>query len=299
MKIGFIGLGTMGGSIARCLVDGGHDVTINDLRMDAGDDLIKLGAKWGANPKILAQNCDAVITSLPGPVQMQEVVLNRDIGILAGLKPGSVYIDMTTNAPSVFRKVATECFAKGVEVLDAPVSGRPPGMTIMVGGRTDTFKKYEAMLSCMAKNLVYVGELGQGMIAKLMTQYMGYTYQVAVAEAFIIAAKAGVDVRILSQLIPISAGRGNIENLQRQIFERTFEKDEAYPSRSYNVIAKDLTEACEFAQQIAAPAFTGLMAKEIYIRAEAQGWANPLSMVRILEQMAGFTVRVNPPKTIE
>ncbi|MSQ32773.1 MAG: NAD(P)-dependent oxidoreductase [Dehalococcoidia bacterium] len=294
MRVGFIGLGIMGGSIARCLIEGGHEVTVNDLKKSAGDDLIKLGAKWGASPKLLAQNSEAVITSLPGPVQMQEVVLNKETGVLAGLNPGSVYIDMTTNAPSVFRKVAAECIAKGVDVLDAPVSRRPPEMTIMVGGRRDTFKKYEGMLNCMAKNLVYVGDSGHGMIAKLMTQYMGYTYQVAVAEAFIIAAKAGVDIKILSQLIPISAGRGNVENLQRQIFERTFEKDEAYPSRSYNVIAKDLTEACEFAQQIGAPAFTGLMAKEVYARAEAQGWANPLSMVRILEQMAGFTMKVSP-----
>src|SRR5690348_431958 len=118
-------------------------------------------------------------------------------------------------------------------------------MTMMVGGNRAIFDRYEALLRCMAKNLVYVGASGHAMIAKLMTQYMGYTYQVAVAEAFTIAAKAGVDVKILSQLIPITAARGNIQNLQKNIFERTFEKDEAYPSRSYNVIAKDLTEACE------------------------------------------------------
>ncbi len=295
MKVGFIGLGTMGNSIAKCLIDAGHQVTVHDLKKENAADLMKAGASWGTSPKSLAQNCEAIFTSLPGPVQVQQVVLDKETGVLAGLKPGSLYADMTTNTPAVFRKVAEECIAKGIDVLDTPVSRRPPEMTIMVGGNKATFDKYESLLKCMAKNLVYVGELGHGMIAKLMTQYMGYTYQVAVAEAFVIAAKAGVDVKILSQLIPISAGRGNIENLQRNIFERSFEIEESYPTRSYNVIAKDLTEACEFAQQIAAPTFTGMMAKEVYARAEAQGWSNPLSMVRVLEQMAGVTIRVAKP----
>jgi 2-hydroxy-3-oxopropionate reductase len=129
-------------------------------------------------------------------------VLNPRTGILAGLKPGSAYIDMTTNAPRVARSLAEVCRARGVEMLDAPVSGRTPTMTIMVGGNAATFTTYRPLLECMGRNIFYVGPTGSGCIAKLVTQYLGYSNFVTALEGLLIGAKAGIDLGILAQIGP-------------------------------------------------------------------------------------------------
>ena len=286
MKVGFIGIGTMGSAMAKCILDAGHELTVCDLQKSAAEGLLKAGAQWAEKPAQAAHASDVLFTSLPGPSQVQAVVLDRDTGVLAGLKRGSVYVDTSTNSPMVFRKIARECLDKGVEVLDAPVSRRPPELTMMVGGDKATFARCEPVLKAIAKNLIYVGESGSGMIAKLMTQYMGYTYQVAMAEAFIIAAKAGVDPAVLAKIVPISAGSGNAAGFMRTLLNRGLEPPA--PRVGYNVIAKDMTLACEVAQQFQATASTGLMARDIFQRAEAQGMEYTAGIVTVLEQMAGF-----------
>lgn len=141
MRLGFVGTGTMGNPMARCLIEAGHQLTVHDLRPEATTSLCELGARWADNPRAVAEASEAVFTSLPGPAEVEKGVLDPSTGILAGLKPGGTYIDMTTNAPSVVRRISGACRARSVEMLDAPVSGRPPGMTIMVGGPTATFTK--------------------------------------------------------------------------------------------------------------------------------------------------------------
>src|SRR5712692_6987396 len=131
MELGFVGTGTMGNPMARCLIEAGHRLTVHDQRREATTNLCEAGARWANDPCEVAKASEVVFTSLPGPTEVETVVLNPSIGILAGLKAGGAYIDMTTNAPSVFRPIAEACRARGVEVLDATVSGRPPSMTIM------------------------------------------------------------------------------------------------------------------------------------------------------------------------
>lgn len=290
MKVGFIGIGTMGAPMIKCLLDAGHDVTVNDLKKEAAQPVLTLGARWADSPRSVGQASEAVFTSLPGPSQVSKVVLDENTGLLKGLKAGGLYIDLTTNSPMEFRKIASTCLEHGIEVLDSPVSHRPPEMTMMVGGSRATFDKNKKLLEAMGKHIFYVGEVGSGMIAKLMTQYMGYTYFITAAEAFLIAAKAGIDVNILADIVPHSTvrdGRGRIETFKNSIFTRAFEK---VPERGvgYNVIAKDLTLAYELAQQVQAPALTGLISRDIFQRAEAAGWEGTNSVVKILEQMAGF-----------
>src|SRR5207247_14954 len=149
---------------------------------------------------------DVVFTSLPGPSEMEKAVLDAGAGILSGLKSGGAYIDMTTNAPRVFEKVAAACRARGVEVLDAPVRGRPPTLTGRVGGGAATLAQYRPLLAAMAGNIFHVGKTGSGCIAKLVTQYLGYTNFVTALEGMLIAAKAGVDLGVLAQIVPVSAG---------------------------------------------------------------------------------------------
>jgi 3-hydroxyisobutyrate dehydrogenase len=149
MRIGFIGTGTMGNP-AHCLIDAGHQVTVHDLRREATANLCDLGPRWAGSPRATAEDSDVVFTSLPGPAQVEQAALDPSTGILAGLKPGGAYIDMTTNAPGVVRRIADACRARGVAMLDAPVSGRPPGMTIMVGGAASTFATYRPVLASVS-----------------------------------------------------------------------------------------------------------------------------------------------------
>src|SRR5207244_9966441 len=188
---------------ARFLLVGARPRAAAAPRRAATSSLCELGARWADTPHATAQASEVVFTSLPGPAEVERAMVGPSTGILAGLRAGGACIDMTTNAPSVVRRIAEACRARGVEFLDAPVSGRPPGMTIMVGGQATTFARYHPLLEAMGRNIFYVGETGAGCIAKLVTQYLGYTNFVTSLEGLLIAAKAGIDLGILAQIVPV------------------------------------------------------------------------------------------------
>src|SRR5438093_1358173 len=152
----------MGNPMARCLIEAGHHLTVHDLRREATSNLCDLGARWADTPRATAQASEVVFTSLPGPAEVERAMVDPSTGILAGLKAGGACIDMTTNAPSVVRRIADVCRARGAEFLDAPVSGRPPSMTIMVGGQATTFARYRPLLEAMGRNIFYVGDTDTG-----------------------------------------------------------------------------------------------------------------------------------------
>jgi 3-hydroxyisobutyrate dehydrogenase-like beta-hydroxyacid dehydrogenase len=289
MQLGFIGTGIMGNPMARCLLEAGHALTVYDMRREATATLCALGAAWADNPRAVAERSDVVFTSLPGPAEVEQVVLDATTGILAGLRSGGGYIDMTTNAPSVFRRIAEVCRARGIEVLDAPVSGRPPTMTVMVGGDAATFTKYRPLLACMGRNIFYVGETGTGCIAKLVTQYLGYSNFVTALEGLLIGAKAGLDLRALAQIVPVSAGASRtFDNIPRAVFSGEFTS-----GGTLDIVAKDLHLACELAREVGAPSHIGLIADDVLKRAQAQGWGQqgfPIA-ARVLEAMAGVELR--------
>ncbi len=230
-----------------------------------------------------------MFTSLPGPDEMQSGGARSATGVLAGLRAGGCYIDLTTNAPAVAREVAEACRAKGVDMLDAPVSGRPPGMTVMVGGDEAVFARCRPLFEAIARNVFYVGAAGAGCIAKLVTQYLGYTNFVAALEGLLIGAKAGVDPGILAQIVPFSAGASRtFDNIPRSVLSGAFTA-----GGTLDIVAKDLHLACGLAREVAAPANLGLLAHDVLHRAQAQGWGKdgfPIA-ARILEAMAGHELR--------
>ncbi len=289
MRLGFVGTGTMGNPMALCLLEAGHQVTVHDLRREATANLCDLGARWADTPRAAAEPSEVLFTSLPGPQEVEQAVLDPSIGILAGLSPGSGYIDMTTNAPSVVRRIAQACGERAVGMLDAPVSGRPPGMTIMAGGDVTTFATYRPLLACMGRNIFHVGETGAGCIAKLVTQYLGYANFVTALEGLLIAAKAGIDLGVLAQIVPVSAGASRtFDNIPRSVLSGTFTA-----GGTLDIVAKDLHLACELAREVGAPAHTGLIADDVFRRAQAQGWGQrgfPIA-ARVLEAMAGVELR--------
>jgi len=289
MQLGFIGTGTMGNPMVRCLLEAGHALTVYDVRREATANLCDLGAHRADNPQAVAEASEVVFTSLPGPTEVEQGVLDPRTGILAGLRPGGAYIDMTTNTPRLVRRIAEVCRARGVAMLDAPVSGRPPGMTIMVGGDAPTFTTYRPLLECMGRNIFYVGETGAGCIAKLVTQYLGYTNFVTALEGLLIGAKAGIDLNVLAQIVPVSAGASRtFDNIPRAVFSGEFTA-----GGTLDIVAKDLHLACELAREVGVPAHLGLLTDDVLKRAQAQGWGQrgfPI-VARILEAMAGVELR--------
>jgi 3-hydroxyisobutyrate dehydrogenase len=289
MQLGFVGTGTMGNTMAGCLIAAGHELTVYDLRREATTNLCASGARWAETPRAVAEASAVVFTSLPGPAEVEQGLLDPATGILAGLRPGGAYIDMTTNAPRVVRRLAEACLAHGVQVLDAPVSGRPPGMTIMVGGDRATYTTYRPLLECMGRNIFYVGETGAGCIAKLVTQYLGYANFVTALEGLLIGAKAGIDLRTLAQIVPVSAGASRtFDNIPRSVFNGEFTA-----GGTLDIVAKDLHLACELAREVGVPAYMGLITDDALKRAQAQGWGQqgyPI-VARVLEAMAGIALR--------
>ena len=285
MNVGFIGTGTMGNPMARRLIDGGHDVTVFDVRRAATTNLCEMGANWADNPRLVAEASSLVFTSVPGPVEAEQVLTDTETGILAGLAAGGAWIDTTTNSPSVIRRLAEACERAGVEMLDSPVSGRPPNMTMMVGGDPAVFEKYRPVLDCMGRDVIYVGGIASGCTAKLVTQYLGYCAFIAGVEGMLIGAKAGIDLNILARIVPVSAGSSSVLNRATEaILDRSFASN-----GTLDIVAKDLHLACELAREVQAPASIGSIADDLFQRAQAQGWGPDgfPSVARILEQLAG------------
>jgi 3-hydroxyisobutyrate dehydrogenase-like beta-hydroxyacid dehydrogenase len=223
MRLGFVGTGTMGAPMARCLIDAGHQLTVYDVRPDATAALCARGARSAEDPAAVASGSEVVFTSLPGPAEVENAALDPETGILTALQEGGAYVDMTTNSPSVARRVAEACRVRGVDMLDAPVSGRPPTMTVMVGGDEAVFARYRPLLAAMAGNIFYVGGAGAGCTAKLVTQYLGYTNFIAALEGMLIGAKAGIDLGVLAQIVPMSAGASRtFDNIPRSVLSGSF-----------------------------------------------------------------------------
>jgi 3-hydroxyisobutyrate dehydrogenase len=222
MRIGFIGTGTMGTPIAGCLIAAGHRLTVYDIRPEAMGVLIGHGAATADSPSEAAYGADTVFTSLPGPREVEATALDPDRGIFAGLRRGGTDIDRTTNAPGTARLVAEAARKRGVTFLDAPVSGRPPNMTAMVGGDANAFAHCRPLFEAIAANVFHVGPNGAGCTAKLVTQYLGYTNFITALEGC--CRRQGRDrPRRLAQIVPVSAGRAaRFDTSARSVLSRAF-----------------------------------------------------------------------------
>jgi len=292
MRIGFIGTGTMGTPIAGCLIAAGHRLTVYDIRPDAMGALIGHGAATADSPSEAAYGAEAVFTSLPGPSEVEATALDPDRGIFAGLRRGGTYIDLTTNAPGTARLVEDAARKRGVVFLDAPVSGRPPNMTVMVGGGANAFAHCRPLFEAIAANVFHVGPSGAGCTAKLVTQYLGYTNFIAALEGLLIAAKAGIDLGVLAQIVPVSAGQSRtFDTSARSVLTRAFASN-----GSLDIIVKDMDLAVSLAREVSAPAALGALAFDAYKRAQTQGSGGEgyPAVARVLEAMAGVELRSEP-----
>ena len=205
MKIGFIGLGIMGKPMAKNLLKAGYDLVVFDVCSEAVKEVVSCGAKQAASSKEVAGQTEMIITMLPDSPQVRNVVLGVN-GVADGAKAGAVVVDMSSIDPTESKSIGLELEKRGIEMLDAPVSGGEPKavdgtLSVMAGGKKDVFERCHKVLATMASSVVYVGELGAGNIAKLANQIIVAVNIAAVSEALTFAGKAGADPLLVFQAI--------------------------------------------------------------------------------------------------
>ena len=195
--IGFIGTGNIGTPMAANLIRAGYQLRVHDLEPTRCEALLELGAELGGSPRELAESCSTLMTSLPGPPEVEEVLLGAE-GILTGASPGSIYVDLSTNLPSVVSRLAAAAANAGVTMLDAPVSGGVAGaeeatLAVMVGGDEAAFEQCRPLFEVIGENVFYMGESGQGALVKLINNQVSLSARQVVVEALVLARKAGLD----------------------------------------------------------------------------------------------------------
>ena len=205
MKLGFIGLGIMGKPMSKNLIKAGHDLVVFDFNKASLAELAEVGAKVVSSSAEVAKECGTIITMVPNSPHVRAVCLGEG-GIAETAKTGTVVIDMSSIDPVESRKIGSELAVKGIELMDAPVSGGEPkaidgSLSVMVGGKKETFERYYDVFMTMAASAVYVGELGSGNVAKLANQVVVALNIAAVSEALTLAKKAGTDPELVYQAI--------------------------------------------------------------------------------------------------
>ena len=203
MRVGFIGVGNIGRPMAGQILKAGFELTVHDINEEAAAPLIDDGAVWADSPSEVAERSEVVCTCLPGPADMEKVVLGPD-GIAAGAQTGSLYIDHTTNSPTLVRKVHGLLSEKGIDMLDAPVSGGMEGaktrdLTMLVGGETGALDRARPVLDAIAKTVMHVGDIGAGCVCKLAHNCASFGRSLALMECLTLGVKAGVDARCCSK----------------------------------------------------------------------------------------------------
>lgn len=289
-KLGFIGLGIMGKPMSKNLLKAGYPLVVYDITPAALDEVVKAGAEKGESPKDVAARADAIITMLPNSPQVKEVVLGKD-GIIETMKPGSILIDMSSIAPLVSREVAAKLAEKKIRMLDAPVSGGEPKaidgtISIMVGGLQADFDEYLPVMKAMGASVVLCGEIGAGNVTKLANQIVVAANIAAVAEALVLATKAGVDPELVFQAIRGGLAGSTVMNAKApMMIDRNIK-----PGFRINLHIKDLTNVLDTAKGIAAPTplTDEVMKMMLALRDEGMGEADHSALVRYYEQIAGI-----------
>ena len=298
MKIGFIGLGKMGSGMASNILKAGYALMVNDLRLEAANQLIEKGAVWAETPKVLARQCEIICSSLPGPKEVEEICLGRN-GLIEGIRPGTVYIDLSTNSPTLVRSIYATFKEKEADVLDSPVSGGPEGarsgkLVIMVGGDEEVFQKCKPVLSAIGQNVVYTGKIGSGSLCKLMHNAIIFGINGIVAECLTAGVKAGVEPRALWQaIVGGAAGRGLVFSsvLPSAYLEGQFDP----PHFALNLAFKDLNLATSVGRDFNVPMPLAEMVRQDMITAINQGLGGKDFTAALLiqeERAGGVKVRI-------
>ena len=298
VKVGFIGVGNMGGPMCRNIVKrSNHQVSVFDLNPAAVKACTDLGATAAKSLADVTKGADLVMTSLPMPKDVEAVTLGDD-GILANIAKGQTYIDLSTNAPSMVKKIGAAMAAKGIAMLDAPVSGGTVGaeaatIAIMVGGEKKVFDDALPVLQSFSANVIHMGELGTGTVAKLVNNMMAFCNAAAAAEGLMLGVSAGLDPAKLIQVVSNSSGNSNaFKNLSERALSGKLE-----PSFALNLAYKDLHLALELGDELGVPLQQGAATHNLQRMARGMGFGpdDSSSVLRVYETVLGRKVK-GPPR---
>ncbi len=285
MRYAFIGLGNLGGHLAASLIRGGFSVTVHDLNREAADRHIALGAAWAASPAAAAAAADAVITCLPSP-KASTAVLTGERGVLHGLKSGGTWIEMSTNDMEEVERIARLAAAKGIDTLEAPVTGgvhraAAGEIAVLVGGDKRVFKAHRPALQAMGGEIFHMGPLGSAAIIKVITNMLAFIHLVAAGEALMLAKRGGLDLAQAFAAIKASSGNSFVHETESQVIL----------NGSYNIgftmdlACKDLGFALDFGRRFGVPLELAGLTEQTFVRAREQfgGGAWSSMVVKLLE----------------
>ena len=292
-KIGFIGLGIMGKPMSKNLLKAGYKLVVLDLNRSAVDELVSMGAEKAATPAEVAKNCEYIITMLPDSPQVKEVVLGKN-GLIEGLNSGSILMDMSSISPIVSRELSQKLEEKGVEMLDAPVSGGEPKaiegtLSVMVGGKKDVFDKCYPLLKAMSASVVLTGSIGAGNVTKLANQIIVALNIAAMSEALVLASKAGVEPELVYQAIRGGLAGSTVLDAKAPLaMDRKFK-----PGFRIKLHIKDLKNALDTSHEIGVPLPLTSAVMEIMQALEVDGMGEDDhgSLIRYYEKLAKVEVK--------
>ena len=289
-RIGFIGLGIMGRPMARNLLSAGYGLTVWNRSQPGIDALVEAGADEAASARAVAERADVVITIVGDSPDVEQVAA----GIATGGRPGLVHIDMSTISPAVTRSIAERYAEAGIEMLDAPVSGGEKGATngtlsIMAGGKREVFERCRPLFEVLGKTIVYCGPSGSGQVVKLCNQVVVGLNNLAMSEALVLAAKAGVAPATMIEAVRAGAGSSwALQNLAPRILAGDFA-----PGFKIAHQQKDLRLALELADQGHTPLPGTALVHQLFSALEADGMSEEgtQALVKALEKLAGVSLR--------
>lgn len=289
MKIGLIGLGIMGKPMAKNLLKAGYDLTVSDLNQASVDEIVAAGAKAATNAEI-GETCDVVLTMVPNSPQVKAVMLGED-GVAAHMKPGSVFIDMSSINPVASKEIAAELAKRGIEMLDAPVSGGEPKaidgtLSFMVGGKQEVFDQYKDILGAMGTSVVRCGDVGAGNTTKLANQIIVACNIQALSEALTLAKMAGVDPELVFQAIRGGLAGSTVMNAKAPMMIEGNDK----PGFKIDLHIKDLNNALDCAHTVGAPVPMTAEVQEIlqWLHSNGKGQADHSAIAQYYEHLTGI-----------
>ena len=293
MKVGFIGVGFMGQHMAKHILDGGHDLTIYDISETAAKNLVKAGAKSLSSPSEVAAVSEVIFTSLPTPQDVEQVVLGEG-GILAGALEGTTLFDLSTTDPETITRISNSASQRGINVLDAPVSGGTIGaeqgtLCVMVGGNKNNYDRYKSVLDLIGNQVVYCGNLGAGAVCKIVNNLIGMTLGVVLSEAFSLGVKAGVDPMTLYNAVSMSSG----ETRQMHTFPTGLFEGDFSPGFKLDLGSKDVGLATNLGRSLRVPMDVSNLIHQKYVEAQNRGWGeqSTTAIAKLQEERAGVEIR--------
>jgi 3-hydroxyisobutyrate dehydrogenase-like beta-hydroxyacid dehydrogenase len=293
MRVGFIGLGIMGGAMALNVRAAGHELIVHDVRRDAAEPHLGAGATRADDARELAAASEVVFTSLPGPPDVEAVADE----LIEGMRPGAAWFDLSTNSPTVVRAIHARFAARGIPMLDAPVSGGPHGaksrkLALLVGGERAVFDRYRLVLEAIGDQILYIGPIGAGSVAKLVHNCAGYAIQTALAEVFTLGVKAGVEpLALWAAVRQCSLGRQRtFDRLGRQFLQGVFDP----PDFALTLALKDVTLATELGRELGVPMRIANLTHAEMTEGLNRGWGGRDSRVPMIlqEERAGVEIKV-------